>query len=230
MQAVILCAGRGTRMGTLTNEVPKPMLTVSGKTLLEHKFHALPPIVDEIILVVGYQKEVIQKKFGEEYQGKLVTYVVQDTLDGTMGALALAQNILHDRFFILMGDDLYCADDMERMLKNPDWSLVVWNTPNMSSGGKIIVENGLITEIQEGNHTGTKGFMCTNLFLLDTRIFTFPMIPKSEGSSEYGLPQTVLRASQKGNISFSAVEGSAWFQVTAPEDLPNASVWLAKQN
>lgn len=230
MQAIILSAGRGTRMGELTDAIPKPMLEVEGKTLLEHKFDSLPPVVDEVIFVVGYHKEIIQKKFGKEFQGRKITYVVQDTLDGTMGALALAKDILHDRFFILMGDDLYCRADMERMLQNKDWSLVVWKTQSMASGGKIIVENGFITEIKEGDHRGTEGLMCTNLFLLDTRIFSFPMVPKSEGSEEYGLPQTVLKASQSGNIPFHAVEGVAWFQVTAPEDLPNALAWLSKRN
>lgn len=230
MQAVILAAGRGTRMKELTTGIPKPMLEVDGKTLLEHKFDSLPSIVDEVILIVGYQKEKIQEKFGKEFQGKQIKYVMQNMLDGTMGALACAKDILHDRFFILMGDDLYCRADMERTLKNQDWSLVVWETQRMSSGGKIIVEDGVITSIQEGDHAGTTGLMCTNLFLLDTRIFSFDMISKGEGSNEYGLPQTVLKASQKGNIPFLAVAGSAWFQVTAPGDLPKASVWLRARN
>ena len=63
MQAVILSAGRGTRMGVLTDSMPKPMLTVLGKTLLEHKFDILPSEVDEIILIVGNMGGLIQKHF-----------------------------------------------------------------------------------------------------------------------------------------------------------------------
>ena len=63
MQAVILAAGLGTRMGKLTKNTPKPMLKLDGKNLLEWKIERLPKEVDEVILVVGYKSEVIKKYF-----------------------------------------------------------------------------------------------------------------------------------------------------------------------
>lgn len=226
MQAVIMAAGRGTRMGALTDTTPKPMLRVSGKTLLEHKLLALPEAVDEVILIVGYQKESITESLGEMYAGKRIKYVTQEKLDGTMGALLCAKPLLHDRFIVLMGDDLYGAKDIRELSMKKNWALVVWPTAHMASGGKVIISDGHITEIREGNHAGTEGNMCTNLFLLDTRVFDYPMIPKSAGSDEYGLPQTVVPASLEGNIPLEAVTGTAWFQVTAPEDLYQAEAWL----
>src|SRR5215212_8859235 len=107
MQAVILAAGRGTRMVELTTEVPKPMLEVSGKTLLEYKFDALPEEVAEVIIIVGYLGSVIQRRFGGEYKGKKLFYVEQEELNGTAGALWHAKDILKDRFIVMMGDDIY---------------------------------------------------------------------------------------------------------------------------
>lgn len=228
MQAVILAAGRGTRMASLTEEVPKPMLTVHGKTLLEHKFEELPDEVTEIILIIGYKGDVIRKQLGDTWHGKKLMYVEQETLDGTAGALWRARAFLTDRFIIMMGDDLYGRDDVARLAATPDWSLAVFETPSMASGGKMIVDGqGAITAIEEGDHRGTPGKMCTNLFCLDTRIFDFPLVPKSAGSDEYGLPQTVLAAAKAGGIPFSAVNATTWFQVTAPEDLPRAEAWLS---
>ena len=67
MQAVILAAGHGTRMDELTTAVPKPMLEVAGKPLLEYKLDALPDHIDEVVLIVGYLGNVIRQHFGALY-------------------------------------------------------------------------------------------------------------------------------------------------------------------
>jgi len=116
MQAVILAAGRGTRMGALTESLPKPMLEVAGKTLLEHKFDALPDEVDEIIIVIGYLGGYIHDAYGGEYQGKRILYVEQENImGGTADALWQTKDILKDKFIVLMGDDLYYEKDLEKL-------------------------------------------------------------------------------------------------------------------
>src|SRR3989344_8278550 len=98
MQAVMLAAGRGPRMVALTGEVPKPMLPVEGRPLLEYKLDALPDEIDEVILVIGYQGGVIRKHFGERYGNKRIQYVEQKELNGTAGARWSAPSPFHDRF------------------------------------------------------------------------------------------------------------------------------------
>lgn len=231
MQAVILAAGRGTRMKALTDAVPKPMLRVAGKTLIEHKLDALPEAVDEVIFVVGYQGDVIREAFGDSFAGRRISYVEQETLDGTMGALALARPYLTDRFVVMMGDDLYARTDIEACLAAPGWSVLVKATDAMSSGGRMVMsEKGNIVAIEEGDHTGKPGLMNTNLFALDPRAFEHPFVPKVQGSSEYGLPQTVVAASAQAGIPLKAVEATFWFQITAPEDLEAAEQALARQS
>ena len=70
IQAVILAAGKGTRMLPLTVNAPKPMQEVLGKNLLELKIEALPDEVDEVIMVIGYLGNMIRDFFGDEYGGK----------------------------------------------------------------------------------------------------------------------------------------------------------------
>lgn len=223
MQAVILAAGRGTRMGVLTETIPKPLLEVGGKSLLEHKFDVLPEDVDEIILIVGYLGGKIQERFGGSYQGKRILYIEQEVLDGTMGALSRAKGILGDRFLVMMGDDLYAAEDITRCLAVPDWVMLVEETAQMNSGGRVVTdENGAITDIEEGNHKGQAGLASTGLFVLDTRIFQYPMIPKSSGSEEFGLPQTVLAASQTSGVPFTAMTSTFWIQISDSYDLVRA--------
>lgn len=228
MQAVILAAGRGTRMKDLTDSVPKPMLRVHGKTLIEHKLDALPPEVDEVIFVVGYQGEVIKDAFGESWGERRITYVEQDTLDGTGGAVARVKHLIRGRFIVMMGDDIYGADDVRRAIATPDWSIVVMKTDSMASGGKMVAdEAGKIVAIEEGNHTGTPGLMNTNMMVLDERFFNFPLLLAGNGKEEFGLPQSVVAAANAGSIPLTAIYATSWIQVTAPEDLEKAERDLA---
>lgn len=226
MQAVILAAGRGTRMGSLVENIPKPMLQVNGKNLLEYKLDALPDEVQEVIFIVGYKGEVIRNYFGSEFGGRRISYVEQEVIDGTAGALWRARDLLHDRFVVMMGDDIYAADDVRACIANDDWSLVVQATDSERAGGAVeVTADQQITGITEGVHGGRR-FASTSLFVLDMRLFEFPMLPKAEGSTEFGLPQTVVAASQQSGIPFYAVDCSFWLQITAPEDLEKASELL----
>lgn len=227
MQAVILAAGRGTRMGALTEHTPKPLLQIAGKTLIERELDVLPSEIDEVIIIVGYLGTAIQQRLGGEYAGKRLLYIEQDVLDGTAGALWRAAPILKGRFLVLMSDDLYLADDAVRCISANDWVMLVKKVDHMIAGGYAITdETGTVTEIREGNHGGKSGRISTNMFALDTRVFQFPMVPKSEGSTEFGLPQTVLAASKNAGIPFTTIDATFWFQISTPEDLKSAESFI----
>jgi UDP-N-acetylglucosamine diphosphorylase / glucose-1-phosphate thymidylyltransferase / UDP-N-acetylgalactosamine diphosphorylase / glucosamine-1-phosphate N-acetyltransferase / galactosamine-1-phosphate N-acetyltransferase len=231
MQAVILAAGRGTRMGDLTKETPKPMLQVLGKTLLEHKFDALPESVEEIIIVVGYLGNTIREKFGDSYNGKQITYVEQaNIVGGTMDALVQAKSVLTGKFLVINGDDIYAREDFEALLAH-DWAVLVQRVPDTAGGGKVVsdIDNMVIDIIEGGYHSGGEGAINTSTFALDSRIFEYPQVPKAPGSEEMGLPQTVIAASKQGGIPLNIVEATRWIQITNPDDLVRAESILVSQ-
>lgn len=214
-------------MRELTDSTPKPMLKVLGKTLLEHKLDALPPEVEDVIFVVGHFGGVIHDYFGGLYQDKKIFYVEQEVLDGTAGALWRAKDILTDRFIVMMGDDLYSAQDIEAVRTAKDWAMAVWKTDEIKGGIVQVDDRHHITRIIEGSKSG-EGFAGTNLFGLDTRIFQYPMIPKAAGSPEYGLPQTIVAAAEQSGIPFTAIEATDWIQITSPEDIASAERILSR--
>jgi dTDP-glucose pyrophosphorylase len=119
MKAVILAAGKGTRMGELTNELPKPMLAVQGRPILEH---ILQGIVDtgirEICIVTGHRAAVIEAHFGNGSQwGARVSYARQMVQDGTGKAPEAAKPFLGtDSFLLTYGDILVRPATYPRML------------------------------------------------------------------------------------------------------------------
>jgi NDP-sugar pyrophosphorylase family protein len=226
MQAVILAAGRGTRMKELTEDRPKGLLEVSGRALLEYTLDALPDSVDEIIFIVGYLGGMIHDKFGARYFGKNILYVEQEELNGTAGALWQAKDVLKDKFLVLNGDDIYDRKDIAHLTEQEAWALLVAHT---EEGGKIVLDReGNIVDVVEGQH-GNRDLSSANVFWLDTKIFDQKPIPKAAGSSEFGLPQTMIAAGRAFSVAIKPVETTHWIQISRPEDLKRAEEQLASR-
>ena len=225
MQAVILAAGRGSRMGTLTDSMPKPMLEVNGKSLLEYKFETLPYDVNEVIIIVGYMGHVIQQHFGGEYKGKRVLYVEQENpKGGTAEAVWKAESILKDKFLVMNGDNMYSKEDLSKCAVY-DWAVLVQKRDHIGTGRVMVNESGLVTGIVENSdHEGQAGYANTGCYMLDRRFFDYKPIPKAEGSTELGLPQTMMLA--VNDIQIKAVEATTWIEIKTAEDIQKAEALL----
>lgn len=202
------------------------MLEVKGKTLIEHKLDALPKEITEIILVVGYLKEKIMEKCGDVYKEKRITYVTQENIvGGTMDALLQAQPHLTGKFLVMMGDDIYSRADISAVLAY-DWAMLVQRVPDTAVGGRVVIDAyHNVIDIIEG--AAGEGAVNANLFGLDPRLFDYPPVPKADGSSELGLPQTILAASKASGIPLNVVEATRWIQITNPDDLERAGETLS---
>jgi NDP-sugar pyrophosphorylase family protein len=228
MKAVILAAGKGTRMGALTADTPKPMLQVHGTPVLSHILDALPREIDEVVLVVGYLKEKIRDYVGREYAGRNITYVQQHELNGTAGALWCAKEFLHDRFLVMNGDDICRAEDMQACASSPDWAMLVQQVEEIGSAGKVVLnEQGLVSDILEKEvHGGGPGIANTaNFFLLDERFFDYPPVLRPGSDTEFGLPQTVVTAA--ADIPIHPIPAGIIIRLTDPSDIGLAEAQLS---
>lgn len=106
MKAVVLCAGKGTRIREITgDEKPKPMIEVEGKPLLEYTIKWLSGFgVDEILINLHHRGEKIRDYFGSSFAGIKITYYWEEELRGTAGALTQMEDNLNERFFVVYGD------------------------------------------------------------------------------------------------------------------------------
>ena len=119
MKAVILAAGKGTRMRELTNELPKPMLKVQGQPILEHILKGLLAAgIRDIFIVTGFRAEVIEGHFGDGTRwGARIAYGRQAVQDGTGKAPEVAREFIGASPFLLTyGDILVPADTYQRMI------------------------------------------------------------------------------------------------------------------
>jgi len=107
-KAVFLVGGRGTRLRPLTDNLPKALLEVKGKTITEHLFDLLKKYgIREAVLCVGYLKDKIKEHFGDGSMiGINIAYVEEDEPLGTAGPLKLAKKYLKESFIVSNGDEL----------------------------------------------------------------------------------------------------------------------------
>jgi NDP-sugar pyrophosphorylase family protein len=216
MKAIILAAGRGVRMGDLTKDRPKPMLVHKGKTLLEHKLDLLPEEIDEVIIVVGYLKDVIKNHFGNEYKGKRIEYVHMDELSGTGPALWLCKDLVDERFIVMMGDDIYPEEAIKEALAKDLWTITVEQFNEPRRGTVETDEFGLLADYEEEVTDKVPAFVNTGFYTLTPDIFDYEPV-QIPGRNEWGLPHVILSATKDFPVKVLYTKG--WKQITGPEDL-----------
>src|SRR5205809_7716106 len=107
-KAVVLAAGRGTRMRELTAEVPKPMIEVRGKPVLQHIIEGLRDAgIRELLVIVGYHADTVQNFFGDGSRHDVsIQYATQTVQDGTGRVVQLAKKFVGKSRFILSYGDI----------------------------------------------------------------------------------------------------------------------------
>lgn len=228
MKAVIFAAGKGTRLGDLTKKIPKPLLKINRRPILEHTFSSLPSEITEIIVVIGYLGDKIKKMFGNDFRGKPIFYVEQTELSGTAAALHLIKSRLgKEKFLVLNADDIYSKKDLSDCLAHPLAFGVFKMTMPPSHFWTIGVgKNGAIKNSKKVSGDRKEGLIGTGVYVLDERIFRYKPV-KIKNGSEYGLPQTIFKMAKRYPVR--AVEMDFWLPINTPEDFKRAKKALKRR-
>ncbi|WP_423743399.1 sugar phosphate nucleotidyltransferase (plasmid) [Haladaptatus sp. SPP-AMP-3] len=111
MQAVILAAGKGTRLRPLTDDKPKALVEVAGKPILTRCFETVAELdAEEVVVVIGYEGAQIRDRYGESFSGIPITYARQDEQLGMAHALLQAEPYVEGDFMCLDGDCVIRCD------------------------------------------------------------------------------------------------------------------------
>lgn len=149
MQAVIMAGGKGTRIASVRNDVPKPMIDVCGKPILQYQIECLRDQgITDIILVIGHMGDIIRRYFGDgQKYGVSIDYIVEETPLGTAGALYYLKDRIKDDFLLLNGDIIFDVDFLRFMKyhKEKGADATICTHPNSHP-----YDSGLIFADQEG--------------------------------------------------------------------------------
>lgn len=227
--AVVLAAGRGTRMKALTGELPKPLLPLHGRPLVEHVLDSLREAgFERFLLVVGYRHELFYARFAGD---PTVHYVLQDPVNGTGSAALLARKFAENvPFLLIFGDILADSEDLRRLwarlLADPaaEAVLAVKHVDDPWQGAAVYVETGRVTRIVEKPPRGTSAthWNSAGIFAFRPSIFAeLERLPLSE-RGEYEITEAILQLLRRGaRVLAHPLEGE-WRDVGRPEDLDAA--------
>ena len=235
-RAVLLAAGRGTRLGALTADRPKPMVPLLGKPALEHIMTRLANVgLREFILVIGYRGEAITSYFGDGVRwGWQISYVTQPTPNGTGSALAQARDLAGSGPALAsFGDILTDEDNYRRLLEDyrsaPCAAVVGINyVEDVSAGSAVTLEGRRVVHVVEKPPPGTTDshWNLAGVSAYGAEIWPALAALKPSDRREYELTDAVALLIASGQeVRAVKIEGF-WSDIGTPEALRWAETQL----
>ncbi|WP_411963441.1 UTP--glucose-1-phosphate uridylyltransferase AglF [Haloferax sp. YSMS24] len=230
MQAVVLAAGKGTRLRPLTEDKPKGMVEVDGKPLLTHCFDQLVELgAEKLVVVVGYKKEVIIQHYDDEYRGVPITYTHQREQKGLAHALLTVEDHIDEDFMLMLGDNIFDANlgdvvkrqredraDAAFLVEEVDWD-------EASRYGVCVTNDyGEITEVIEKPEEPPSNLVMTGFYTFTPAIFHACHLVQPSNRDEYEISEAIDLLIRSGR-TIDAIRLDGWrLDIGYPEDRDEA--------
>jgi len=225
-KAVILAAGKGTRMGELTKAIPKPMLEVKGKPVLQRIVEGLrdEAKIDEIFIVTGWCGEVIRDHFGDGANfGVKVAYGEQVVQDGTGKAPELAKAWVGDAPFLFTYGDIL-LDDASGYAQlaaafRESGVIALKDGQDLTKGGAVVLDQDgfMIDLVEKGSGTPPpNAFYNAGIYLMPAAIFDFTARLEKSPRGEYEFTDALKAFAKSGAKLRGVILGGGWNDVRDP--------------
>lgn len=219
-QAVILAGGKGTKMRPLTYEMPKAMIPVRGKPILQHIIESLREYrINDITIFIGHLGKMIQDYFGDGSKfGVKISYIKEKEQAGTGGSIRQLKNKFTGAFILVYGDVLAEIDfiDFIEFHKSQDSlaSVALTSLEDPTEFGVVSLHGSKIVRFQEKpeKNKSLSRLISAGIYILEPEIVKY--IPKKGYVS---LEQDIFPELVKKNKIFGYPFEGKWFDVSAPE-------------
>jgi dTDP-glucose pyrophosphorylase len=227
-KAVLLAAGRGTRMRELTTALPKPMIEVRGKPVLQHIVEGLRDAgIRKFLIIVGYRADTVQHFFGDGSRYRIdIQYATQLVQDGTGRVVDLARNFVGNSPFILSyGDILADPSNYKRLVELADdveAIISVKRGEDVSKGGAVFLNKRMeLVDLREKSKPGeaTSPWYNAGIYTFRPSIFDFTAKLKPSPRGEYELTDAIRNLAQSGKKVQALELIGEWADVRDPEIL-----------
>ncbi len=222
-KALILAAGKGKRMWPLTENTPKPLLPIAGKSIIENQINELTKAgVKEINILIGYKMNKISDRLRDgKHLDVKINYIIQTKQKGTGHAVNQMKGLIEEPFYCLNGDTLIDQKNLSK-LKEKESEIVMMTTTvrDGSNFGAVKSKNGHLVSIKEKGVSG-KTSINAGIYLFNEKIFPAINSIKKSIRGEYELTDALEKIASDVHVleyeGFWKDIGSPWDLITANE-------------
>jgi UDP-N-acetylglucosamine diphosphorylase/glucosamine-1-phosphate N-acetyltransferase len=240
MKAVVLAAGEGVRLQPITATMPKHLIQVGGKPILEYCLDALKASgITEVVVVTHYMGDAIRQYFGDGAElGLKIAYVEQAEMVGTGNAVSVVEPYVDGDFVLVYGDLLFAPEavaDVVRLYEaeKPAAVMAVVPVEKPESYGIVELENEkMVKRIVEKPAAGESPSNLANagLYVFSEEIFGKIKQTKASIRGEWELTDALSLLIESGKtVLASKVSKADWIDIGRPWDLLEANSWALKR-
>ncbi len=230
MKAVILAAGKGTRMGPLTENRPKVMLPIANRPLLEHVIVSIKAAgIKDFFIVTGYCSEKIVDHFGNGGRlGVNIEYVEQQHQKGTADAIAAARNSITERFLVTNGDVLAGIPDIKKILNaRGEAVLAAKKVATPEEYGILYLNGSRVERIVEKPKEALSDLANAGIYVFEPSIFDAIDNTNPSPRGEYEITESIQRLIDSGKyVGYISLE--KWQDIGFPWHLLEANEMMLK--
>lgn len=229
-QCLILAAGSGTRIRTISGGLPKPLVDFRGKPIIEHIIQrAHRAGIERFVIVVGYRSELIRNWFESRSLGIPVTLVENPDYHKANGVSALkARNELRENFLLLMADHLFEPETAEALIQQPLGSdeVILAVDPNidrvfdLDDATKVLRNCDQIVDI--GKEIAHYDALDTGMFLCSPAVFDRLQAATKDGNCS--LSDGMGQLAKEGRLRALEIGEGQWQDLDTPEALAHAQI------
>ena len=221
MQAVILAAGKGTRLQPTTLTMSKGMIPVANKPILAWTREALD-FCSEIVIVANKDQKDIIEFFAND---KKVKIIFQEEQLGTGDAVKSAEKFIGDRFILIYGDDIYDEESIVGISKLSGIAIGSFTHEHPERYGCLEIWNGFVTGIEEKSESPKSKIVNTGLYLLDKSVFHYLHKTVLSPRGEYEFTDAI-KLMLDNRVLINDYRVKTWLPITYPWNILDANKYL----
>ena len=221
MIGVIIAAGEGTRFGEITKKIPKPLIPIENKFLIQWVMDSLIGSgINEIIIVTGYRGKMLMEKLGKKYREIPLKFIYNKLWEkGNLTSLYATKDSIHEDFILSMADHLFDPTIVKNIIKSYSDTTVLLAVDRkyqqVDDDMKVMVApNRYIKNIGK---TITGNYVDIGLFKMKSKIFEYAAMEIE--NRNYQLFRAIYRAAMHNDAKIMDINRRFWIDVDTQQEL-----------